>query len=390
MKGIPGSDTGAGHPRSHCAQRRVLARGAQGFLLALIQSQTGIGAARAQEIRASEAVCSGCRLAFETVVRFGADGTIVGATSSVVRHKLGWLVAHEYDLSRISVFDDKGVLVRSVGRKGRGPGEFEAVAEILVSRQDSVYVIDPAADRISVLDPQLQFVRTEPLPLHGVEGDVLTDGSFLFNAKVATRQSLGYPLHIVRGGLVVRSFGAVNPVYRRDMPNLGARMMGHVRDDHIWIAHWGRYRLERWNLETQVLDRGIERPVSWFPDVSGIYRRGGEKPVTRITGIHEDYQGRIWIAITVADDRWESARMLQGGVRGVQLYKVGSYKEYWDTILECIDSRTGEVLASVRTDELVHGFTSNDFIIIYDETEAGEPLIELRRPVLTQNPLNRR
>lgn len=235
-------------------------------LCSAVGLSTTVATGHAQDLRASLAPCAACRLTFETVVRFGADGTLVGATSSVVRHSAGWLLAHEYDISRVSVFDGSGSKTASVGRKGAGPGEYEAIGEIIVSPLDSVFVIDAHADRISVLDPRLRFVRTEPLPLNSAEADVLPDGSFLFNATVGTRDALGYPLHVVRNGRIVGSFGAVDPIYRRDMPNLGKRTISRIRGRHVWIAHWGRYRLERWNVETRTLERTIERPVPWFPD----------------------------------------------------------------------------------------------------------------------------
>lgn len=73
-------------------------------------------------------------------------------------------------------------------------------------------------------------------------------------------------------------------------------------------------------------------------------------------------------------------------MQGFQVYNVTSFKDYYDTTLECIDGSSGQVIASVRLDEIVHGFTPDDLLIIYDETESGESFIELRRPILTIEP----
>lgn len=68
----------------------------------------------------------------------------------------------------VSVFAPTGVLLETVGRSGRGPGEFTAIHSIAVTRGDSLYVFDANAGRLSVFapgdDPSLAYTVTPARP----------------------------------------------------------------------------------------------------------------------------------------------------------------------------------------------------------------------------------
>jgi hypothetical protein len=62
----------------------------------------------------------------------------------------------------IKVFDAQGRMIRKAGRAGSGPGQFQAIRDIGLSRS-SVYVTDQYRPEISVFDRQLEFQRSIPL-----------------------------------------------------------------------------------------------------------------------------------------------------------------------------------------------------------------------------------
>lgn len=108
---------------------------------------------------------------------------------------------------QIVVFDSTGRFLRRTGRRGRGPGEFEAPWNIAVDSRDSVFVWDWKLDRVSVLSPDLVFVRSFPTPgrwaLSGFEA--LPGGNLLVAAYEP-----GTPgtIHVLsRTGRLVRSIG---------------------------------------------------------------------------------------------------------------------------------------------------------------------------------------
>jgi len=63
----------------------------------------------------------------------------------------------------IKVFDSKGRVLLRAGRPGTGPGEFQAVRELAVSR-DHVFVLDQQQPKVLVFDKQLRFLHAIPQP----------------------------------------------------------------------------------------------------------------------------------------------------------------------------------------------------------------------------------
>ncbi|QJR37575.1 hypothetical protein [Gemmatimonas groenlandica] len=62
---------------------------------------------------------------------------------------------------RIVLADSTGRFVAAAGRKGGGPGEFEARSRVLRLRGDSIGVHDGMLRRLSIFDSKLTFARTE-------------------------------------------------------------------------------------------------------------------------------------------------------------------------------------------------------------------------------------
>ena len=83
----------------------------------------------------------------------------------------------------LRVFDPSGAHWKTRGGRGEGPGEFLQVRLLGAMNADSVLAGDSGADRISVFDPDAEFVRTERLPSSERPAprpfDVFDDGSVL-------------------------------------------------------------------------------------------------------------------------------------------------------------------------------------------------------------------
>jgi tripartite motif-containing protein 71 len=61
--------------------------------------------------------------------------------------------------NKIKVFDRRGVLVRSFGRHGQGPGEFQQPVGMDVDASEHIYVADTGNQRIQVFDRDGKFLR---------------------------------------------------------------------------------------------------------------------------------------------------------------------------------------------------------------------------------------
>jgi hypothetical protein len=60
---------------------------------------------------------------------------------------------------RIQIYNPKGEYIRTIGRKGQGPGELEMATNIVVDDADNVYVFDMGKSAFLEFDPQGRFVR---------------------------------------------------------------------------------------------------------------------------------------------------------------------------------------------------------------------------------------
>jgi hypothetical protein len=61
---------------------------------------------------------------------------------------------------KIKVFDQNGNMVRTIGQKGGGPGEFQNIGEIALLPDDRLLVLDWESNRISLFDTEGRFINS--------------------------------------------------------------------------------------------------------------------------------------------------------------------------------------------------------------------------------------
>jgi hypothetical protein len=100
-------------------------------------------------------------LAEPPVAQFGADGPspLFHVSGAVLQHQ-GTIAVANSGLSELDFFDRDGDFIRSTGRKGDGPGEFQLLTGLWSFRADSLAAFDWATGRISVFDSAGHLGRT--------------------------------------------------------------------------------------------------------------------------------------------------------------------------------------------------------------------------------------
>ncbi len=101
----------------------------------------------------------------------GQDGQVVleqpvGAT----RLSDGTIVVADAGAAALRFFAASGRVLRTVGRRGGGPGEFQIISWLGQCGPDSVFIWDLAQRRMSVFSRAGDLVRTYPLPADGSAG----------------------------------------------------------------------------------------------------------------------------------------------------------------------------------------------------------------------------
>jgi hypothetical protein len=253
--------------------------------------------------------------------------------------------------AQVIVTDAAGRFLRTLGRFGHGPGEFQQPAVALAHTADSVAVYDLLGRSISVFDRRLQFVRRYIVAQVGITAFaavLFPDGHLVKNALLMTRESIGYPLHVIDAtGAPVRSFGKeVRSSTPASAPS-DARLLA-VRDDTtFWAAHAYRYEIELWSRTGRRLG-SLLRDAPWFPP----YQEGSMLHLPRpyIQGVFQDAVGLLWVHIAVPDPRRPAMPRIENNAAAGAARSNATY----NTIIEVIDPAAGTLLATARFQQFFH------------------------------------
>ena len=102
--------------------------------------------------------------------------------TSAIRLSDGSIVVGNGSTADLRWFDTAGRHARTVGRRGSGPGEFQAVGRIYAAGNDRFTVDDPILRRLTTFDPGGEIVRTETYARTAFDLGVvarLVDGTYL-------------------------------------------------------------------------------------------------------------------------------------------------------------------------------------------------------------------
>lgn len=166
----------------------------------------------------------------------------------------GRIVILNSGTSEVRFFGADGKYLRSVGRKGSGPGEFQSPFPLLHLPHDSIGVWDGSQQRITVFTPDGEFVRVAKLdrPATNVEmvgafGDgsiVMADfrfdvpqAGFEMAPGVLTRYSREGIFSDSLGSFPWREIGMLDPVARRiGSRTFAPRTWTAIHGDRFWIG----------------------------------------------------------------------------------------------------------------------------------------------------------
>ncbi|HSR41243.1 MAG TPA: hypothetical protein VLL48_03705 [Longimicrobiales bacterium] len=205
-------------------------------------------------------------------------------------------VAHE-----LRLFDDDGSFVGSVGRAGEGPGEYGWLYGLQPYPGDSVAVLDNEGGRVTILDPDLEYVRryrprlretraTPPMTSHRLIG-FFDDGQALMSdfLNVCGMQRMeGYCQDSVAffrtdtAGASTARFGRF--VYGRSASTRASGVGIRTREPHpqaMWAVHGQRFYYadaRRWEILVHRSDGTLERIIRVREEIPR-YTRGEALPV---------------------------------------------------------------------------------------------------------------
>lgn len=262
----------------------------------------------------------------------------------------------------LAKFDAGGILDIFLDREGDGPGEYRWIRGIDTHGGTLTVMGGDRVARHDWLDGAI--IDTRRLNLAVFRFLALPNGNVVVNGTSGQPGRAGHPLHVVDSiGRILASVGPQTAGLGFDRVN-STLTLGVAPGGAFWVGRMNRYRLDKYSSDGSHLG-SIEREVEWFEPWETFVdvRRG--RPNSQVGGLLEDDDGRLWVLIWVGDDRDGPSDDFVGP-RDVQ----GPVDTTWDTIIEVLDARSGEVIASRRLPQYVHGFV-NGRIVGFDRGDDG-------------------
>lgn len=335
----------------------------------------------------SEQKCARCTIMLDHVATLGdreGPGTVT-LTSVIARDSRGrYYTSHSEIPGLVLVFDSTGSFLKSIGRKGKGPGEYGSVMAIEIGPADTLHFFDNDPPRWTVLDSGYNVVRVTALEVHGIEprGALVYDNSLsVINATIPSPDRVGFPLHLLEAdGVLGRSFGAESPIFRPDVPYLLFRWLAKSDIRKVWATHYSQYVIELWDLNGAQLQR-IVRRAQWFrPWLKAELFSPAKAPQPRMADIYERADGRLWTLARVGARDWaQGLRIETNDPPGTRFYVPDRWERVYDSVIELIDPNTGLLVVSERVPKYLITFVGDNLVVGYHEDDEGFPFLDVWR-----------
>ncbi len=143
----------------------------------------------------------------------------------------------------------------------------------------------------------------------------------------------------------------------------------------MWSAPPNRYEIDQYAMNG-LLRQTLRRTAPWFEawekPVAGW--QDEVRPNTRLLGVTEDMDGRLWTLVQVPAADWKAARKPPADPRRETNRPgptPGEMNKYLETVIEVIDPKTGQLFATKRLPGLISGFFHGNLVIGMHEDEEG-------------------
>ena len=320
----------------------------------------------------SAPTCPKCVVQLSTVARVGGadDPASAGLMPEVVRTGRGqFLVSSSTFLGEVFVYDPNGKFIRSIGRRGGGPGEFNAPPRLTVDAMDTVRAIE-SGTRYHVIAPDLAIKRTTPLVMSVSAAVAEADGK-LFAVTPSSSGPNATTLGVFdRAGQRVQAFGRLPSGVDAEMR---FRRLAIGPNGSRWGINTAAYVIERWQPDGSSAQKLIAER-DWLKksnEPAGDARL--RKPPARLVGLLVDARERLFVFAIVADANWKP----------VGANPAAEPNQVFDTLVEVIDPRTGTLIARTRLDQFLvpmHGTLAYSTF----EDETGDRRIQVWNVSLLQ------
>ena len=340
-----------------------------GTLTGIISGCRPAPAARSEITEISGAVgCAACEIiAEEAVVLSGPASAFVEWPQSAWTDSRGRILLAQPNKQVLpAVFAPDGEFLQHIGGEGEGPGEFRYAAHLAAGAHDSVWIADWGTGRLSIFGPDFRFARSFPVPSSLGSLALLPEGDLITVAPSFDGGKEVVPIQ--RWDREGDRFAGYGPPVKQSSGYEHQYLVAAARNGGFWaIRLWGRLLLLR--VDSTGEETWYERRPEWFQGIPA-GATSADQGVSRAWAIWEDAAGLVWIVFKVAA---ESSDIVMDTVRpeGVPVAVPRDPDAAYDTMVEVLDPRRGELVAAHRFPELLTVSAGPGRLIRVLETDAG-------------------
>ena len=151
----------------------------------------------------------------------------------------------------------------------------------------------------------------------------------------------------------------------------------------FWVADQNGYEVHLMDVEGGVL-RTIARDVDWFPGWTEWQPPFEDPPLSRLFSVQEDNLGRLWVMLSVAATDFQPLPgNLESGLAGAN-DPTGNPHPSFDTVIDVLDARTGELIATRRFSALLVKFLPRQHIAIPEIELDGDQAFRIVQLALSE------
>ena len=232
--------------------------------------------------------------------------------SDIVRDSVGNLYLLDTGSNRIQKLDSEGKFIKTIGRKGQGPGEFQAATSMDIDKDNSLFVFDLGSRRIEVLSSEgkplrtIKFRAVPPGRIRLLEHGLIVKGGYLGSGVLmGFRKKLPKLLEALDlNGKTKLTFGEATD-YKDGITNDYANHFELDTDaeKNICLSFLFQNRIEKYAPDGKLLWQA-DRPLNFGTEVieKGFIRHGRDsigiilpRMNTVSSGIAADGKGRVWV-----------------------------------------------------------------------------------------------
>ncbi|HEX5829740.1 MAG TPA: 6-bladed beta-propeller [Gemmatimonadaceae bacterium] len=245
---------------------------------------------------------------------------------------LGRVYVLEGQTQELRVFDSTGAHVRTIGRKGAGPGEFRNATAVRLRGDGTFWVVDPGNARFSLFDTSGTYLRaarresgfymipwggfvdsigdiaeqTRAYPREGESRSVMVR----YDSLGVARDTIELPEHEGQYFTITNEKGL--RIVTTDIPFSPVGILHLDRRGYVWFGVSDRYRIVQRDLagdtvriiEREATPRGVSaseiddevKRLEWFTRQGGTLDRGRIPSVHPLFGqVFVDDDGHLWV-----------------------------------------------------------------------------------------------